>query len=71
MVHSSSRRSRTGSSLPFDARFEEPNVHITAMVVDQSMRRFGMADAMLNEFLLNRTETSLFSVYVRPEDKPL
>ncbi|WP_280381445.1 PfkB family carbohydrate kinase [Nocardia wallacei] len=70
VVHSSSRRSRTGSSLPFDARFEEPNVHITAMVVDQSMRRFGMADAMLNEFLLNRTETSLFSVYVRPEDKP-
>ncbi|WP_040789535.1 hypothetical protein [Nocardia paucivorans] len=49
-------------------RFEEPNVHITAMVVDRSARGFDTADAMLNEFLLNRSE-SLVSMQVDANDR--
>nr|WP_280274327.1 PfkB family carbohydrate kinase [Nocardia wallacei] len=70
-THLALRKSKTSTANygVVEPRFEESNVHVTAMVVDQGMRRLGIADAMLNTFLLHRDE-SQFSVYVGVADKP-
>ncbi|MET8798037.1 PfkB family carbohydrate kinase, partial [Nocardia sp. NPDC004568] len=62
------RRWVRGNRVPLHIQFGEPNVHIESMLVDQSVRGFRIADAMMYAFLRNRTEPA-FTLHVASENE--